>query len=234
MNGTPTNVPYRLSVFNKIKQVGAGYILSHFITCFLTISAAFIMHFQCNTFESIVESKGSQQEKLKELQRTFNEFKTNATPEVIINRWIKLFITCNYKMNGNPRYNNFDCASALRTFYNSFGANLSNDNVEALDNRVKKLYGIGQISFRKSYRTVEPGDFIIFNPISDGSWHCAVIFKKDNEYIQYLDVNILVDGMGVNAIRWSIKKGSTLPHKIKKIVSMSYSLWLGNLLKINT
>ena len=174
--------------------------------------------------EDLNNLSGSTLEDIEILRKNYKYFIDDVSKMELWITWIKLFVDSTYKLDGNPRYNEFDCSSAVIYCLNiAFGANFANENVKALDKRINKLLDLREIELRTKYSSISTKDLIIFHPLSNGSWHCGVIINKNKGIIQYLDMNGRMDRMGVSEIKWN-------SGRIRKIVKISFSLWLGKLL----
>jgi len=168
---------------------------------------------------------GSVREQLKELRRSHDAYR-KATPGQLLDVWTNRFIDAEYRRNGNVKFRQYDCISAVYHFLvDDWGANLVMENVEGLNGRAEKLNKDGRLKIRKSYNDICPGDLIIFTPIS-GRWHVGVVYDKKStrggRRIYYVDVNAYDRGMGV----YSLEHNSS---RIHKIIEVSYALWIGDL-----
>lgn len=168
------------------------------------------------------------QQRLDELKKGHNYYTKVATKEELMVKWIEMFSRSRYRRDGNPKYNEYDCISAVIHFFWRWNSNIFLENVKALKSRSEKLSALSQLEIRKTYTRVKPGDIIIFNPIR-GNWHCGIIYDKKNGYILFMDVNAVIMGSGMG--QYKFKNWKEKSDRINMIIEPSYSLWIGNLLQ---
>lgn len=159
-------------------------------------------------------------QRLNELKNTHNYYRKVATKDEMIVRWIEMFSNTTYKNDGNPKYNEYDCLSAVVHYLWKWGSNIKLETIPALISRVELLSKLNQLNIRTSITNVRSGDIVIFKPVK-GVWHLGVVWNvtKSND-IQFMDMN------GRNAMGFG--EYSFNSDKIYKIVEVSYSLWCGD------
>ena len=164
---------------------------------------------------------GSVQKQLEELKRTHERY-IKMTKEELLFKWVEMFSNSIYEKDGNPRYNKYDCISAVINYLNRMGGNLPTENIEEISQRADRLSQLGQLQIRRNYNEVKIGDIVILNPYN-GSRHCSIVYNVTNGQIITLDVNS-VTAMGFGSYAWN-------GGRIQKIFAVSYSLWSGNALQ---
>ena len=162
-------------------------------------------------------------QRLNELKNTHNYYRKVATKDEFIVRWIEMFSNTSYKNDGNPKYNEYDCLSAVIHYLWKWGANIKLETIPSLISRAELLSKLNQLTVRSSAHAVRSGDIIIFKPIKN-IWHLGVVWNvtKGGD-IQFMDMNSRTS-MGFGEYGF----GSD---KIYKIVEVSYSLWCGDYLE---
>lgn len=162
-------------------------------------------------------------EQVKYLRKSYEVFK-NSTKEEIVVSWVDLFSHSDYQLNGDPKYNQFDCAGALNAVFNYWGANIPIENVKSIVYRCENLAKRGELDIRKNYYEVQPKDIIIIQTSKNDPSHVGMVWNTNNGYVQYVDVNAKVQTIGFNEYKFN-------DWHIYRIYEVSYSLWIGDLLK---
>jgi len=162
-------------------------------------------------------------EKISQLKKTYEVFRS-ATKEEILVSWIDLFSNSDYSPNGDPKYNKYDCVGALNAVFNYWGANIPIENVATIVKRCNNLAERGELHIRTSYSNVQPKDIIVIQTKKNDPSHVGMVWNTNNGYIQYVDVNAKVQTIGFNDFKFG-------DWHIYKIYEVSYSLWVGDLLK---
>lgn len=164
--------------------------------------------------------------KLERLKTTYLMY-TKASKEEKLVAWVELFARAKYLNNGNSRYNNYDCSSAVNHYHWSWGAKVVNANPQAMRSRALRLSTLGQVKIRKNYRSIKSGDIIIFNPkYRGGPWHCGIVYDVGKGWIKYMDVNAKVGGMGISDVKWGDRW-------ISMVFEVSYFYWIGDTLNFD-
>lgn len=250
MNSTKTNQDIDFSGTGKVYKLNqfvtsmksVGFNLKSFFTnkkviYFFVIMLGIIISTASTTFilERIVTSnendsvilpkkfRTSIQHKINELKNSHNYYIKVATKEEFIVRWIWMFSNAKYKNDGNPKYGEYDCISAVVYYLWSWGSNIKLENIPSLNNRAELLSKLNQLDIRSSAKEVKPGDIVVFNPLK-GIWHCGVVWNiTDKGDVQYMDVN---GRTGIGFGRYNFGN-----ERIHKIYGVSYSLWVGDYLE---
>lgn len=162
-------------------------------------------------------------EKISQLKKTYETFRA-ATKEEILVSWIDLFSNSDYVPNGDPKYNKYDCVGALNAVFKYWGANTPIENVATIVKRCDNLAERGGLNIRNSYGDVQPKDIIIIQTKKNDPSHVGMVWNTNNGYVQYVDVNAKVQTIGFNEFKFG-------DWHIYKIYEVSYSLWVGDLLK---
>jgi len=218
-------ISFRSKVIQWFGNIKRGSVISYAITIIFTLGLVGVIASKVNTVTHPREVTGSLNEQFSILRDNYNYYIEEVSKQELLRIWVELYADSTYRLDGNPRYNEYDCASSVINFLNRrFGANVSNENVKALDERIDKLIALDLISVKDRYNAIEIKDIIIFNPLPDGSWHCAIVCEKNKGLIQYMDMNGRIDRMSVRDEEWNSPR-------IRKIVSISFPLWLGDLLE---
>jgi len=207
-----------LSWNNRLLYFGVFMILLFFSTCLISI-----ITFQYG--ETLLSSSPPEAMSILERQAYYNEsFKdySQATGEQLLWTWIRLFKDCTYQQNGDYKYKQVDCTGAVNRFFQEYKANLTLENVASLNQRIQNLSKLGLVHKRRRYKDVRPGDLILMN--FGKTNHIGVVYKCSRSIIQYMDLNLRTNGWGLSRMNWKNKKITT-------IAKMSYTLWVGDLIK---
>lgn len=186
------------------------------LTCGMLVSCGLIIKHYLYTPDTF-----SYLTNIETLKHTYTEFKDKTTDKEKFIRFVDLFYQKQYSQTRN--WGKYDCSSALITYYNSFGANLIDENVLQLKQRIEKLQYLNLITLRKNYYEVKLWDIIIFKQTAS-DYHIGIVCDKPNGNIEYLDMNNIINTMGVNVIKYN-------DTKIIMISDVSFALWAGDLLK---
>jgi hypothetical protein len=210
-------------ILSKRAKIKRGSSISYIITIIFTTGVITLL---ANTSDTVVYPRkitGSLHNQFVVLRDNYNYFTEEVTKEELMSTWVELYADATYRLDGNPRYNQFDCISAvINCLNNRFGANFSNENVEDLDKRIDTLVSLGLITLKTKYNHIEIKDLIIF--ASRDGWHCAIVCDKNKGLIQYIDINGHLGRMGIPDVAWDSRA-------IRKIVKISFPLWIGDLLE---
>jgi hypothetical protein len=132
--------------------------------------------------------------------------------------WNKKYHDAQYMLNGDAKYNQYDCTSAVYWFLRDFGANFELYNVRELYRRLEFVS-----KKRNYYKDVKVGDIIIIC-IKGTNWHVGLVEGKDKGLIKYM-------AMEVSSIGASYKQTTFTNNIVKGIYSVTFELWIGDLLK---
>lgn len=161
--------------------------------------------------------------RLDNLKQSHTYYTTMATKDELLIAWIKSFSSWNYSLGGDPRLSRGDCTGAVFTFLRQWNSNVHFENVNATARRAENLVTRGEMQKRSSINDIETGDLIILK-VGDVPDHIGIVYDTPNGFVRYMDVNALVQG-------WDLPKRRFDDKVIYGIYSMSYSFWLGDLMK---
>lgn len=145
------------------------------------------------------------------------------TGEEIHDMWNKKYHDTKYKWDGNSKYNEYDCTSAVYWFLKDLKSNFQLMSVKQLESK------LNQSSYkRKSYNEVQVGDLIVFY-VNSSNWHIGIVDGKGgdgqgNLKIKYCAMDVVSTGAAYGQISF----GSSI---VKGIYPMTLDLWIGDLLK---
>ncbi len=195
--------------FNKLKRNILFWFISGIVICFITI---FI-------FLSIYNSKPNV-EVVKNINKYYATWQKydRMTGMEIHDLWNKKYHDARYKWDGNSKYNEYDCTSAVYWLFQDLGANYILTNVEELFKRLnfvsKKRY---------SAYEVKEGDLIIIY-VGGTNWHVGIVEGKEGSIIKYMDMDVASIGAGYRQVSFG-------HNTIRGIYPVTFELWIGNLLK---
>lgn len=133
-------------------------------------------------------------------------------------KWHTKYHNVVYEMNGDAKYNKYDCTSSVFWFLKDLDSNFPLLKVEELFKTLTRMS-----VKRQTIREVKPKDLIVI--YVDYAWHIGIIEKVfDDGFIRYIDVNRLSRGVGYKEISFN----SPL---IRGIFPIPFELWIGDLLK---
>jgi hypothetical protein len=155
---------------------------------------------------------------VQKLQVSYAQYKSLTGKELLV-IWNDMFFDAEYKLNGDMKFDKYDCSSASWRFFRRLESNVVFENTEDSENRLKRI-----TTPRKYLRDIEVGDVIIFNRVGDNG-HMAVLVKvnKRTGLVRYVDVNVMNDGLGFNSIIWN-------DTRIKNIYPVTFDYWCGDVL----
>jgi len=156
-------------------------------------------------------------EKIQHLQTTYKYYQRAPKEELLV-QWVKIFSKSTYLLNGDGKYNQYDCVSSCYAFLNVMGANVTVNNVVYTYKRLQQMHALGYAKLRTNFYDIQPGDILISHDAS----HMSIVYDKKENFVIYMDVNFKLKGMGINQIHWTDKN-------ITAIYSMSFHFWSGNL-----
>lgn len=159
---------------------------------------------------------------VKELKVKHSYYTKVATKDERLVKWVIMFSDWDYEQPGNPKFKKIDCSGAVYLYLQAWGSNLHLDSTKTFVTRANNLADRGELSVRKNSSEVRSGDIILIG--DDAPSHMGIVYDVKNDYIQYMDVNGLVKGMGLERKKWG--DGS-----IVGIYEISYALWVGDLLR---
>lgn len=162
--------------------------------------------------------------RLEALKQSHDYYTTMATKDEMLVSWIKLFGAWKYRMGGDPRYNNGDCVGAVYEFLKKWNSNVYFDNVQGIVSRCENLAERGELLKRTRIEQVKTGDIIIIQLEPNRPQHAGIVYDTPKGQVRYMDVNAGVMTWGLEREIW----GSS---RIYAVYEMSYSLWIGNLMK---
>jgi len=129
--------------------------------------------------------------------------------------WNEKYHDVTYQLNGDAKYNVYDCTSAIYWIMRDLKSNFTLLPVSDLH----KLLDV--VSFkRKSFNDVQIKDLIVL--YINGAYHIAIIEGKRNEKIIYMDVNVADNGPGYKTINYN-------SGYIKGIYPITFALWKGDI-----
>lgn len=133
-------------------------------------------------------------------------------------QWNKKFHDARYKWDGNSKYNEYDCTSAVYWLFQDLKSNYALSNVEDLFKRLSFVS-----AKRNSAYEVEVGDLIIIY-IGGSNWHVGIVEGKEGSIIKYMDMDVASIGAGYRQVAFGY-------NTIRGIYPVTFYLWIGDLFK---
>jgi hypothetical protein len=148
---------------------------------------------------------------------TWSDFK-NISGTTLHEKWNQKFHDATYKLNGDAKYNQYDCVSSIYWLLRDLKSNFTLLDVNSL------LDELNRKSFRrKNYSEIQIKDLVII--CIGNSWHVGIIEeKKGNGLISYIDVNVGNNGAGYKQVPYN-------SNIIVGIYPITFTIWIGDLLK---
>jgi hypothetical protein len=131
--------------------------------------------------------------------------------------WNEKYHEAAYQLNGDAKYNKYDCTSSIYWILKDLKSNFP---LLAVADMQKYLEIVS--SKRKGFYDVQIKDLIVM--YVRGAYHIAMVEGKKGNTIQYLDVNVADDGAGYKTIAFDNAY-------IKGVYPITFELWIGDLLK---
>jgi hypothetical protein len=210
---------------NKFKKIKISLTLKDFLILFLLATIIYKMYSpEVNINQQKNRNKHFSIIKQLEKAKIAHSYYTKAlSKEELLVKWIELYSSVKYKLNGDIKYKKADCTSAVFLFLKSYGYQGDILNVNSLNKKIKTLRRANLIKVRKKYKEIQLGDLITFRKNKNGIPHIGIIYEKRNGYICYVDMNASI-GMGISRVKYGA-------YRINKITEISFTLWSGNLLQ---
>ena len=216
----------RKKIFKKlkkrtIKRLKKVFKILIFILLYLSI-IVFVVYLRDIIFNQNKKITDEKQlsiiaEKINYYYYTWVEFH-RLKGKMIHSLWNEKFHNATYELNGQARYNKYDCLSAIYFFLQDRNSNFPLMKVEFLYAHFKNV-----TEKRKKYKDIKVRDLIII--YVKGNWHIAIVEGKfGNRMLKYCDVNIKSNGPGYREISFDSRI-------IKGVYPISFEMWIGNLLK---
>jgi len=162
--------------------------------------------------------------KLESLKQSHDYYTSMATKDEMLYSWIKSFSKWRYKVGGDPRNGNGDCVGAVYDFLRMWNSNVYFENIQWIITRCESLISRGELKKRLKYDEVKTGDIIIIQLKPNSPEHVGIVYDTTNGFVRYMDVNA-----GVQT--WGLEKFKFGTMNIYAIYEVSYSLWIGSLMK---
>ncbi|OQB40861.1 MAG: hypothetical protein BWY04_01180 [candidate division CPR1 bacterium ADurb.Bin160] len=165
----------------------------------------------------------SDAETFKKLQESYKNYLTLSKKQRLI-AWIVKFSNVTYKLDGNPKYDQYDCVGAFAYYMWGFGSNVRHETVTNMVKRLENLVSNGSCKKRKNITQVVPGDIVIIQTERNRPSHVGVVYDVRNNFMQIMDVSVKANGM-------DIYDKSFNDYMINAVYETSFSFWIGDLLK---
>jgi hypothetical protein len=175
----------------------------------------------------IQDKKFSITSRVEDLKQSHNYFTKVASKNEKLVKWILMFHDFRWENNGDPKYKRIDCVGSTYWYFQKWNSNFNLETLDEFVKRAKNLSDRGELEIRRSPSSVQSGDIIVIQV--DGQLkHMGVVFDVKNNQVQYMDVNAITMGMGLERKPWG-------DGNIQGIYEMSFPLWCGNLMReLNT
>lgn len=199
-----------------IKIIKEKYLTYILIWCSSIIITAIIFFVFSNKERNDINyyKQLSPEQQIIELKKSYKKFK-NLSDSIFFELWLKKFWDYQYKLNGNPVYNQTDCTISIFDFLIDLGANLKRSNA----GKLKELL-VQKATKRKNIKEVKTGDILIFWKKGDYG-HAACAIKMIGNRIYYCDINAKDKGIGYNWIEF---------YKLEAVYNISFAFWAGDIL----
>ena len=162
--------------------------------------------------------------KLESLKQSHDYYTEMATKDELLVSWIKLFSNWSYKYGGDPRLDRGDCVGSVYEFLRKWESNIYFENVRSIVARAENLLARGELEKRSKISQVQTGDIIVIQLRPNRPEHVGIVYDVANSYVRYMDVNAGVKTWGLEKVKWGNAR-------IYAIYSVSFSLWVGDLMK---
>lgn len=191
------------------------------ISCLVSIK---IYTYQPKEITQPIKSEDfSDAEIFKKLQDSHKDYLNLSKKQRVIT-WIVKFSNVSYKLDGNPKYDQYDCVGAFAYYLWGFGSNVKHEPVNKVATRLNNLVTNGTCKQRKSYKEVDAGDIVVIQVQKNRPSHIGIVYGKMNNYLQIMDVSVKTMGMDIYDKPFN-------DEMIYGVFEMSFSFWIGDLLK---
>jgi len=188
-------------------RVLLGIVIALFVTSFVSTTIIVV-----SRNESI--DSNSYLGRLKKAKEKYEYFTEKLTTLELLNYWTNNYVDVEYKKNGNIKFKEADCVSAVYHCLEHYGYLRSILNVNSMVRELKRTKS-KRISNKKELR---PGNLLFLNE------HVALVAGlTPSGLIIYIDVNGKNMGFGINTIKFDSKR-------IEGIYKMSFEMWAGDLI----
>lgn len=184
----------------------------------ISISILFIIILLFCIISAFVRSGGYKSDVAKQIDYyyyTWSDFKS-LSGKSLHEIWNNKYHDSTYQLNGDAKYNQYDCTSSIYWLMKDLKSNFPLMSVNDLQ---KYLEFVSEK--RKGYNDIQTTDLMIL--YINNAWHIAIVEGKKNGTIHYMDINTADNGVGYKSIAFD-------KYTIKGVYPVTFSLWIGNLL----
>ncbi len=165
----------------------------------------------------------SDAETFKKLQESHKAYISLSKKQRLI-AWIVKFSNVTYQLDGNPKYDQYDCVGSVSYYLWGFGSNTRHETVTSMVKRFENLVATGSCKKRKSINDVMPGDIVVIQTERNKPSHVGIIYEVRNNLMQIMDVSVKANGMDIYDKTFN-------DDMIFAVYEVSFSFWIGDLLK---
>lgn len=162
-------------------------------------------------------------ETFKRLQESHKDYLSLSKKQRLV-KWVVKFSDATYKLDGNQKYKEYDCVGAFSYYLWGLGSNVQHEQVTKVTKRLAGLVENGSCKQRKNINQVKEGDIVIIQTKKNSPSHIGIIYGMSNKYLQICDVSAKTMGMDIYTKSFN-------DDMIYGVYEMSFSFWIGDLLK---